>query len=176
MRGEYSSAPERRNIRTELPPRTRRIPFDAACNFGHFRTTSAYAENTPRGIAQYSRCRNYLRVRGEYCVRTNRRGLELELPPHARRIHDGYEVGSYTSGTTSVCAENTAAGEIDYGIPGNYLRMRGEYADTQSSFFTQSELPPHARRILGGLTDSLPIVRTTSACAENTWVRNQPRY
>ena len=50
---------------------------------------------------------NYLRVRGEYLVKTGMRFVNL--------------------GTTSACAENTAS---PIGCPqssGNYLRVRGEY-------------------------------------------------
>ena len=50
----------------------------------------------------------------------------------------------------------------------NYLRMRGEYGFVVHAVFEISELPPHARRILGYVL-FLPVVDgTTSACAENT--------
>ena len=101
-------------------------------------------------------------------MRTNRRGLELELPPHARRILNITELVRVLLGTTSACAENTAAGEIDYGIPGNYLRMRGEYFDGFRHRFGHWELPPHARRIQLHPRKPPTTSRTTSACAENT--------
>ena len=50
----------------------------------------------------------------------------------------------------------------------NYLRMRGEYALPACHATSQSELPPHARRILQHVMDIETSQGTTSACAENT--------
>ena len=93
----------------ELPPRARRIPDDFRDLPGPDGTTSACAENTVyRGGDPYS-SGNYLRVRGEY------RGLEMlektpmELPPRARRIRYIGVATPTAAGTTSACAENTAA-------------------------------------------------------------------
>ena len=73
-----------------------------------------------------------------------------------------------TCGTTSACAENTAALLPTSETPGNYLRVRGEYTKAAIDRGTKGELPPRARRILfegvpGGFNNG-----TTSACAENT--------
>ena len=46
--------------------------------------------------------------------------------------------------------------------------MRGEYPTHPSIPRPQSELPPHARRILVGAHRTMVVRGTTSACAENT--------
>ena len=51
------------------------------------------------------------------------------------------------TGTTSACAENTAAARVRSWPRWNYLRMRGEYAEQAAQHATAAELPPHARRI-----------------------------
>ena len=58
---------------------------------------------------------------------------------------------------------------------GNYLRVRGEYATTGRGISRALELPPRARRIRLGCTQSSPTVGTTSACAENTTQKPQMR-
>ena len=131
-------------------------------------TTSACAENTARGHGDHRVVRNYLRVRGEYDMKSLLSKLFLELPPRARRIlADGGDPGQ-PLGTTSACAENTRAKQ-NINIPvRNYLRVRGEYAALTSSAPSATELPPRARRILQVFLKLLQIHGTTSACAENT--------
>ena len=46
--------------------------------------------------------------------------------------------------------------------------MRGEYKAIQEADDAVTELPPRARRILGGVCVDHGAARTTSACAENT--------
>ena len=70
-------------------------------------TTSACAENTEAGTADGDPLGNYLRVRGEYSVKSGTLGGSVELPLRARRIllrGRGFLTGG---GTTSACAENT---------------------------------------------------------------------
>ena len=50
----------------------------------------------------------------------------------------------------------------------NYLRVRGEYQDTNYFCGPASELPPRARRILWAKNIAWRSTGTTSACAENT--------
>ena len=107
MRGEYSSAPERRNIRTELPPRARRIPISPYHRMVWTGTTSACAENTSTLWRSMSKRRNYLRVRGEYVTGEGYALADRELPPRARRILTGLFSTFAGLGTTSTCAENT---------------------------------------------------------------------
>ena len=131
-------------------------------------TTSACAENTGCGKPQPTSHRNYLRVRGEYCLPPYLRNFCRELPPRARRI-PGWAIGlDKLPGTTSACAENT--GEISWPHHGsrNYLRVRGEYSISHTQISYDLELPPRARRILPSpLFNEFPH-GTTSACAENT--------
>ena len=131
-------------------------------------TTSACAENTTAYKYPHLLPGNYLRVRGEYFVRFCPTQATVELPPRARRIPiDGLQ-NAFHVGTTSACAENTAAGTQGLIAPWNYLRVRGEYfgLDPEIAFLT--ELPPRARRIqTPHHTYGLPC-GTTSACAENT--------
>ena len=54
------------DVRWELPPRTRRIHHAQALPKPNGGTTSAHAENTPRGTQLKWIGRNYLRARGEY--------------------------------------------------------------------------------------------------------------
>ena len=110
-------------------------------------TTSACAENTARGHGDHRVVRNYLRVRGEYDMKSLLSKLFLELPPRARRIlADGGDPGQ-PLGTTSACAENTDCGPYGGFHPGNYLRVRGEYGELPPGTLTSLELPPRARRI-----------------------------
>ena len=90
-------------------------------------TTSACAENTPRGNCENSHRRNYLRVRGEYRVKI---------------IY-----GTNGHGTTSACAENTVGFHWCGFPPWNYLRVRGEYIFRPPARPCGAELPPRARRI-----------------------------
>ena len=101
-------------------------------------------------------------------MRTNRRGLELELPPHARRIQRLEKLITGYPGTTSACAENTLMVSGTGSGTGNYLRMRGEYNSTPVNRRPPAELPPHARRILLFPVAASLSTGTTSACAENT--------
>ena len=50
----------------------------------------------------------------------------------------------------------------------NYLRVRGEYIEQPQPPHSGPELPPRARRILFGPSDTAVFIGTTSACAENT--------
>ncbi len=68
VRGEYQSSGCVAGTRVELPPRTRRIPWDALGAGIKYGTTSAYAENTLRPGRTPERVWNYLRVRGEYSM------------------------------------------------------------------------------------------------------------
>ena len=107
-------------------------------------------------------------MRGEYACRAACLAGMWELPPRARRIQHMKCFTAKVLGTTSACAENTGLKyfrEID---PGNYLRVRGEYAGPIGVANHEWELPPRARRILrpGNLCKHLH--GTTSACAENT--------
>ena len=91
-----------------------------------------------------------------------------ELPPRARRIHQVENLLGFGIGTTSACAENTAAVSADWCGHGNYLRVRGEYTRLKTCLALGLELPPRARRIplyYGVPEDEMG---TTSACAENT--------
>ena len=107
-------------------------------------------------------------MRGEYNAGHAGAVRYVELPPRARRIPvraAGFNVGA---GTTSACAENTIEFELTDFLPGNYLRVRGEYMADQDNQTVNKELPPRARRILENLTAAGILVGTTSACAENT--------
>ena len=110
-------------------------------------------------------------MRGEYPLSHAPEMLPVELPPHARRILCVRENAHENMGTTSACAENTAATAAGLDLKRNYLRMRGEYWSVTYPDGASLELPPHARRIprrrsfrprVGGKPG------TTSACAENT--------
>ena len=107
VRGEYSTSCLNMAIARELPPRARRILFDADWVATIEGTTSACAENTDLGMANRGFEGNYLRVRGEYSSRNSNSQLNLELPPRARRILSCTRWISPLGGTTSACAENT---------------------------------------------------------------------
>ena len=113
---------------------------------------------------------NYLRVRGEYAAALRSRIAALELPPRARRIRSPEMREESRIGTTSACAENTARLCSSPPRWGNYLRVRGEYAALLQSGQVAAELPPRARRIRGVTSMPSRIPRTTSACAENTFL------
>ena len=134
-------------------------------------TTSACAENTLWIIFTVCCARNYLRVRGEYEVFQHRATNGEELPPRARRIRKNIPVHCHGLGTTSACAENTAAKNHFILFNRNYLRVRGEYRLALVTRQICRELPPRARRI--PLQDQRRILKagTTSACAENTYQR-----
>ena len=70
---------------------------------------------------------NYLRVRGEYTPKRASPIIGLELPPRARRIPVIDAAHGPLPGTTSACAENTAAEGTKKRKKRNYLRVRGEY-------------------------------------------------
>ena len=66
VRGEYIEYAKAYASKPELPPRARRIPEDILAGVVESGTTSACAENTQYQGTGRARCRNYLRVRGEY--------------------------------------------------------------------------------------------------------------
>ena len=148
MRGEYPKTSPPKPRKPELPPHARRIPDEEWRVPVHEGTTSACAENTQSGTKYPLLHRNYLRMRGEYRNVTFAASCDMELPPHARRIHPVQGKQSCRLGTTSACAENTALPEPAAGHPRNYLRMRGEYSKAKALGRYYWELPPHARRIL----------------------------
>ena len=131
-------------------------------------TTSACAENTSLGASEKDIKGNYLRVRGEYSRCPSTEKMKVELPPRARRIHGRHQSRVVACGTTSACAENTSDAMLDIILPGNYLRVRGEYLLIWRSCLTCTELPPRARRILELRFNLFMASGTTSACAENT--------
>ena len=81
----------------------------------------------------------------------------------------GLKFWKHAVGTTSACAENTTRPSLVTSNLGNYLRVRGEYAQLRWGFCGRVELPPRARRIHMGLKFWKHAVGTTSACAENTY-------
>ena len=168
MRGEYRTCGACERFCGELPPRARRIPEDILAGVVESGTTSACAENTQYQGTGRARCRNYLRVRGEYGSGVATVGCMMELPPRARRIQPFDSIEGFLRGTTSACAENTAGHDQPRPNTRNYLRVRGEYDEESSLVSSPTELPPRARRIR--LVDALggPWAGTTSACAENT--------
>ena len=93
----------------ELPPRARRILTFQLFRHPFAGTTSACAENTVNDGEVHQGAGNYLRVRGEYQIFSKRGMHSLELPPRARRIRVAVPLGPIDQGTTSACAENTAA-------------------------------------------------------------------
>ena len=131
-------------------------------------TTSACAENTEAGTADGDPLGNYLRVRGEYSVKSGTLGGSVELPLRARRIQWDTCWAVDADGTTSACAENTIGASSRPPAQRNYLRVRGEYRTTPPSEDDWGELPPRARRIPLPTSGSVFFVGTTSACAENT--------
>ena len=86
VRGEYIALAILGLIKSELPPRARRIPSDAFSLSRVVGTTSACAENTTLTIKNPLPGVNYLRVRGEYAYHMAGRLNSRELPPRARRI------------------------------------------------------------------------------------------
>ena len=159
-------------MRVELPPRARRILERSVSRRGLHGTTSACAENTWYTAYGWFQNRNYLRVRGEYRIWIFPTCAMMELPPRARRIPQGFGLGSSTPGTTSACAENTAFLIPKTRYLWNYLRVRGEYFDNGFETRLLMELPPRARRIRAKLADQWTDAGTTSACAENTCYRS----
>ena len=127
VRGEYGAPGHMEVTHMELPPRARRIPNEMTTTFTRDRTTSACAENTLPWCMLWRISWNYLRVRGEYGVTTVVGGCGWELPPRARRIRQLPRFFLSENGTTSACAENTKPSPLSLRLPGNYLRVRGEY-------------------------------------------------
>ena len=168
VRGEYNFGFAAKVFDEELPPRARRIHAVATKPPTAEGTTSACAENTPSKPPSGPPRRNYLRVRGEYTRIMLRASISMELPPRARRIHVDNQTVKKWHRTTSACAENTNFIKPAWDALGNYLRVRGEYLITLSHTHLIPELPPRARRILNGHSQSLYPRGTTSACAENT--------
>ena len=133
-------------------------------------TTSACAENTSKSVLVIENSGNYLRVRGEYAVAGPYSGPAKELPPRARRILRRQALAGPDPGTTSACAENTTphfGGDL---WCRNYLRVRGEYGSAKMQSLGATELPPRARRIPSTKRSAPWWLRTTSACAENTYL------
>ena len=156
----------------ELPPRARRIHAEMKRQQRLWGTTSACAENTLYTSRSDEPPGNYLRVRGEYSMFHLHYTLKEELPPRARRIRLASIPPRCGGGTTSACAENTFPDRGLAGIHGNYLRVRGEYSISDAELLERLELPPRARRIRVRGSVSYRKDGTTSACAENTWVRS----
>ena len=148
MRGEYAARYSSFISRWELPPRARRIRTNSKPADLDTGTTSACAENTLLLSAGEDLFWNYLRVRGEYISLSALMSGTVELPPRARRIRILTCLSANGTGTTSACAENTHWVGRNFPLPGNYLRVRGEF-------------------ILGKLRETTHL-GTTSACAENT--------
>ena len=170
VRGEYYLKHPNGIRAGELPPRARRIRCRFALQDCRFGTTSACAENTKPRDERRIKNRNYLRVRGEYREIVQLTAKVGELPPRARRIHIVHGGKWGFGGTTSACAENTWGHYFLPAVLGNYLRVRGEYAALLQSGQVAAELPPRARRIRGVTSMPSRIPRTTSACAENTFL------
>ena len=152
----------------ELPPRTRRIHLAMVKRHPTGGTTSAYAENTGSGHRITDPTRNYLRVRGEYFHGVGELPPGAELPPRTRRIPTAAGAVKITIGTTSAYAENTPGVAHQWGEPGNYLRVRGEYTAGRLISDLILELPPRTRRIPTARNYRMGFVGTTSAYAENT--------
>ena len=127
VRGEYQPDGAFAQVTAELPPRARRIQHAGRWDQRGGGTTSACAENTKLSGLNGVMDRNYLRVRGEYRGMRLVLGLNMELPPRARRIHVDLDRGHLASGTTSACAENTNPKSRSRNPAWNYLRVRGEY-------------------------------------------------
>ena len=132
-------------------------------------TTSACAENTVLVPHRTEACWNYLRVRGEYWLWYSVPTDTIELPPRARRIREVTAEASVYLGTTSACAENTHRRLAPAPPHRNYLRVRGEYLARPFVAVEYEELPPRARRIPVTVDFGRHVIRTTSACAENTF-------
>ena len=108
-------------------------------------------------------------MRGEYTILNKNHHGGLELPPRARRILIFWIPRVMWVGTTSACAENTHATPAPAPANGNYLRVRGEYTMYFCAVNATQELPPRARRILFASINIILLNGTTSACAENTF-------
>ena len=132
MRGEYGHAGREGVTQAELPPRARRILFSQIVASEIPGTTSACAENTGVMLSRIFGWWNYLRVRGEYILLSYPLRQRKELPPRARRILFAANVRNDQNGTTSACAENTVSAGRVAPNRGNYLRVRGEYANSNS--------------------------------------------
>ena len=114
------------------------------------------------------KCRNYLRVRGEYYPTKTLGQIPRELPPRTRRIQLPKIEGFTDVGTTSAYAENTHKQHVSLRNLRNYLRVRGEYPEFRRWEDAQWELPPRTRRIPPGDCLARAHRGTTSAYAENT--------
>ena len=136
VRGEYIALAILGLIKSELPPRARRIPSDAFSLSRVVGTTSACAENTLITWREDLTAGNYLRVRGEYSGSAGVGGNMEELPPRARRIPVKPHRLKPHRGTTSACAENTQKPGGKKFLDRNYLRVRGEYMVVLSVFLT----------------------------------------
>ena len=176
MRGEYRFAYVHYEWFVELPPRARRIPPSPHIKADAGGTTSACAENTCGQTPWAHPPRNYLRVRGEYSFTGAASSLKVELPPRARRILLRRRMKTIPIGTTSACAENTRKLFAQGHGCRNYLRVRGEYDGYDYGEDDDLELPPRARRIPPATIEGLIRKGTTSACAENTHLRDCGRY
>ena len=168
MRGEYGRPVYFDALEWELPPHARRILSRRGLLADRIGTTSACAENTASDATGGFLNRNYLRMRGEYYSQIVILLPTMELPPHARRIPAESPDRAQHPGTTSACAENTAAAMSVAMLSRNYLRMRGEYRSATTNRSRCWELPPHARRIRDRVGIYGHSRGTTSACAENT--------
>ena len=168
VRGEYCGCASTTPVRSELPPRARRIRHHARNELFRQGTTSACAENTVEKSRKWLPQGNYLRVRGEYCCWLRIISLLRELPPRARRIRKCASTAVRMTGTTSACAENTYPDQCFSSHTRNYLRVRGEYCGLLVLSGISWELPPRARRIPHDAFLSFLENGTTSACAENT--------
>ena len=168
MRGEYRGGRIFNTESVELPPRARRIRNLNKQRRRRDGTTSACAENTRVERGDGHEPVNYLRVRGEYSRALPKAAVTVELPPRARRILWSHRGGSWLTGTTSACAENTGVSPLSPNRDRNYLRVRGEYQSQLRPWNTWMELPPRARRIREKTRKPVEFVGTTSACAENT--------
>ena len=131
VRGEYPCPCPHMVVKSELPPRARRIRAWGPPRWGIMGTTSACAENTQLVNPVHFLKRNYLRVRGEYSQRRTFRTPRSELPPRARRIRHPCPTPANHQGTTSACAENTFIRALAIPAVRNYLRVRGEYSSCQ---------------------------------------------
>ena len=109
VRGEYALLPELFLLKSELPPRARRILGKDFLGDFFIGTTSACAENTLAYRTARTFIGNYLRVRGEYLLDDHGGVVVWELPPRARRIHSHGDHFDEILGTTSACAENTSS-------------------------------------------------------------------
>ena len=167
-RGEYRHRSSAYRRIWELPPRTRRIPSPYFLQYFSTGTTSAHAENTMAAIVPTSSLWNYLRARGEYSLLPETTGLIRELPPRTRRIRAKDVRKLCRFGTTSAHAENTTHTDLASTLRWNYLRARGEYANSGWVVETKRELPPRTRRIQTLDYFESVLAGTTSAHAENT--------